>query len=258
MNIWEAIELLDNFIDLSDPDISLPNIKHIFQTAEAIRKDELPDWMQLVGLIHDLGKMIYIRGNNEDGTTMEEQWGIVGDTFIVGCSIPNTIVYPEFNSLNFDHTKYDRNQQRDSFTDIDQKTHIRDRIEHRQSSSSNNEVVLSDKFGLYYPNCGLDNCLASYGHDEYLYQVLINAKTTIPNEGLKMIRYHSMYVWHTYNEYEHFMNEEDYKTKDWVKLFNKYDLYSKSNKPYDKNEIDELKKYYTPIIKKYNCNELFL
>ena len=39
--------------------INLPNNMHLFQTAERIRKDNLPDWMQLIGLIHDLGKILY-------------------------------------------------------------------------------------------------------------------------------------------------------------------------------------------------------
>ena len=61
VDIWEAFKLLDDFIDVSDPDINLPNIYHLFQTAESIRKEGLPDWLQLTGLIHDLGKMIFIK-----------------------------------------------------------------------------------------------------------------------------------------------------------------------------------------------------
>ena len=34
----EAITLLDNLIDESDPDIDLPNSVHAFQTAERIRE----------------------------------------------------------------------------------------------------------------------------------------------------------------------------------------------------------------------------
>ena len=30
------------------------------------------------------------------------QWGIVGDTYITGCAIPETVVFPEFNGLNED------------------------------------------------------------------------------------------------------------------------------------------------------------
>ncbi len=56
----EALEMLNSLVDESDPDVDLPNIVHAFQTAERIRADypEL-EWFQLVGLIHDLGKVSY-------------------------------------------------------------------------------------------------------------------------------------------------------------------------------------------------------
>ena len=34
INITESLNLLDKFIDQSDPDINLPNIQHLFQSAE--------------------------------------------------------------------------------------------------------------------------------------------------------------------------------------------------------------------------------
>ena len=71
--VWEIFEKLDAFVDVSDPDISLPNSIHGFQTAEQMRKD---------GLIHDIGKIMFVEGCDEDGTSIQEQWGIVGDTFI--------------------------------------------------------------------------------------------------------------------------------------------------------------------------------
>ena len=37
ISIYDAFKLLDNFIDVSDPDINLPNLHHLLQTAEAIR-----------------------------------------------------------------------------------------------------------------------------------------------------------------------------------------------------------------------------
>lgn len=54
MSIFEALDLLDTMVDESDPDLDLGQLDHLFQTAEAIRRDGKPDWMQLVGLIHDL------------------------------------------------------------------------------------------------------------------------------------------------------------------------------------------------------------
>lgn len=53
MSIWDCIELLNEFIDDSDPDLDMPQIEHLLQTAEAIRKDYPDeDWLHLTGLIH--------------------------------------------------------------------------------------------------------------------------------------------------------------------------------------------------------------
>lgn len=53
MSIWECCELLNEFIDESDPDMDEPQIEHLLQTAEAIRKDYPDeDWLHLTGLIH--------------------------------------------------------------------------------------------------------------------------------------------------------------------------------------------------------------
>jgi len=40
---------LDTLIDESDPDTSVSQIQHLLQTAEAMRRDGKPDWMQLTG-----------------------------------------------------------------------------------------------------------------------------------------------------------------------------------------------------------------
>ena len=54
----DALDKLNDLIDESDPDLDLPNIIHAFQTAERIRLDHPnEDWFQLVGLVHDLGKV---------------------------------------------------------------------------------------------------------------------------------------------------------------------------------------------------------
>ena len=43
---------------------------------------------------------------------------------------------------------------------------------------------------------GMKNLKFAWGHDEYLYQMLLHNKVTIPLEGLYIIRYHSCYPWH--------------------------------------------------------------
>lgn len=88
MTIWEAMEKLNTLIDESDPDTSLSQIEHLLQTAEAMRKDGKPRWMQLTGLIHDLGKLLFFYG-------AAGQWDVVGDTFPVGCAFDKGIIYPD-------------------------------------------------------------------------------------------------------------------------------------------------------------------
>lgn len=141
----------------------------------------------------------------------EPQWAVVGDTFPVGCAHSDKIVYPEFFDANPD-SKDER---------------------------------YNTKYGVYEPHCGLRNVHMSWGHDEYLYQML---KDYLPEPALYMIRYHSFYAQHRENAYEHLMDEHDHEMFEWVKKFNPYDLYSKVPTP---PNVKELKPYYEDLIAKY-------
>ena len=76
--VMEALEMLNELVDESDPDTDLPNIVHAFQTAERIRAEH-PDkeWLQLIGLIHDLGKVMAFYN--------EPQWCVVGKWIALNC-----------------------------------------------------------------------------------------------------------------------------------------------------------------------------
>ncbi len=79
LGIWEALELLNTLVDESDPNvllvissrvnsltpsqIDLSRIDHLLQTAESIRRDRKPEWMQVTGLVHDLGKLLFLFGS---------------------------------------------------------------------------------------------------------------------------------------------------------------------------------------------------
>jgi inositol oxygenase len=195
MSIWAAMEMLNTLVDESDPDTSVGQIEHLLQTAEAIRRDGKPDWMQLTGLVHDLGKLLCFFG--ADG-----QWDVVGDTFVVGCKFSDKIIYPETFKENPDY--YDEK--------------------------------LSTENGIYEPGCGLDNVILSWGHDEYLYNVLKKQSTceyteldliqepyltSVPKEALSMIRYHSFYPWHRENAYRHLMGPGDEEQLHAVRAFNR-------------------------------------
>lgn len=53
-------------------------MQHALQCAEAIRsKHPDKEWMMVVGLIHDLGKILGAK-------FQQPQWAVVGDTFPVG------------------------------------------------------------------------------------------------------------------------------------------------------------------------------
>jgi inositol oxygenase len=72
--------------------------------------------------------------------------------------------------------------------------------------------------------------------------------STIPEEGLAMIRFHSFYPWHRENAYSQFMKAGDDKLLKAVREFNPYDLYTKADEPVD---VDTVKGYYQGLIRKY-------
>lgn len=203
MPIWSAFDFLNKLVDDSDPDTDLDQMQHLLQTSEAIRNDGHPDWMVLVGLIHDMGKVLCLFG--------EPQWAVVGDTFPVGCAYSYKIVYPEFFSNNPDF----------------------------------HNPAYQSKLGIYTEHCGLDQVDMSWGHDEYVYQMM---KPYLPEQGLYMLRYHSFYAQHRENAYDHLMNEKDHELFKWVRLFNPYDLYSKNP---NQKSWEELKPYYEALVAKY-------
>jgi inositol oxygenase len=203
MSIWEAMEKLNTLIDESDPDTDLSQIEHLIQTAEAMRRDGRPRWMQLTGLIHDLGKLLNFYGS-------EGQWDVVGDTFAIGCA--------------FD---MEANVCSESF----------------KGNPDWGHPIYSTKHGIYTPGCGMDNVMISWGHDEYLYLV-VKDQSTLPDEALAMIRYHSFYPWHNAGGYMDFMNEHDHAMLAAVRSFNPYDLYSKSD---EVPSVEELKVSSSPL-----------
>lgn len=197
LGVWEAIELLNEVVDDSDPDTALPQIEHLLQTAEACRKAfpevrcahrstktapcsdaiSMPcllvavcqqgqgiagrhsfssligipcfmmympghdqrsaaasqdDWMHLVGLLHDLGKVLA-----HPAFGSQPQWAVVGDTFPTGITPEPCVVY---------HELFDGNP------DLQ-------------------DPRFQGPCGAYSAGCGLDNVRMSWGHDEYGYRV---------------------------------------------------------------------------------------
>jgi inositol oxygenase len=202
-SVWEAAEFLNALVDESDPDTDLSQTDHLLQTSEAMRRDGLPRWMALTGFLHDLGKCLCLWG--------EPQWGVVGDTFPVGCAWSEHIVFHEYFAGNPDR-------------------HVPE---------------YQTKYGIYEPNCGLENVHMSFGHDGYIAEVM---KPYLPDEALYMLRFHSFYPWHQHGAYDHLCNDKDRAMLEWVLKFNKYDLYSKGHA---KPDLAELKPYYDDLFAEF-------
>lgn len=210
MKMSDALKLLDSFVDPSDPDVSVANSIHAYQTAERIRKEHPNNFeLQICGLIHDLGKILFSFG--------EPSWAVVGDTFVVGCEFPKSIVFYDTLKLNPDF----------------------------------NHPVYGTENGIYKEKCGIENLVLSHGHDEYLYNVLQKNQDNhyLSKKYQNVIRFHSFYPWHTAGEYVRFECETDENIKQDVLEFNKYDLYSKMETNFVlTNEIQE---YYDKLLNKF-------
>jgi len=141
----------------------------------------------------------------------EPQWAVVGDTFPVGCAYSDKVVFPEFFANNPDY-----------------------QIPKYQTAT-----------GVYEERCGLDQVKMSWGHDEYMYNVV---KDYLPEEALYPIRYHSFYAAHKEGAYGHLMNDHDREMFEWVRRFNPYDLYSKADQ---KPDLKALKPFYEELIAEY-------
>ena len=78
---------------------------------------------------------------------------------------------------------------------------------------------------------GLANALVSWGHDEYMFQVLRqnSAAHALPPRYWNAIRFHSLYAWHTHGYYRHLMSPADHATLRDVQALNACDLYSKDD-----------------------------
>jgi len=141
----------------------------------------------------------------------EPQWAVVGDSYPVGCAFSDKIVFSEYFKDNADI----------------------------------NNPLYNTKYGIYEPNCGLDNVTMTWGHDEYIYYMM---KDYLPESALYMLRYHSFYPQHKEHAYDHLMSKHDQEMFKWVNLFNPYDLYSKSPVVPD---WKVLRPYYEDLVAKY-------
>lgn len=214
LDLLELCDLGDAIFDPSDPDLGLSQLHHALQTGESARL-AFPDkdWLHLTAFIHDLGKGPLAKGLSSilNCSTKETLWSVVGDTHPVGCEFSGTNVHYKYFIDNPDNGKY-------------------------------------SKIGIYSEKCGFDNIYFSFGHDEYFAQVLERSGTTLPQEAIYIIRYHSFYPWHAEGGYRYFASEKDLAMLELLCSFQKCDLYSKRN---EKMDPDDLLPYYEKLWRKY-------
>ncbi|MEZ5355689.1 MAG: inositol oxygenase family protein [Bryobacteraceae bacterium] len=146
----------------------------------------------------------------------EPQWAVVGDTFPVGCAWSPTIVFHEYFGANPDRAVPD----------------------------------YQTPCGIYREGAGLEQVKMSWGHDEYLYWV---TKPYLPEPAQYIIRYHSFYPGHREGAYGHLMNDHDREMFEWVRKFNPFDLYSKSD---TKPDLDQLRPYYEDLMAEFFPREI--
>lgn len=267
MDVYQVFKLLEDVVDESDPDSELPQIIHAYQSAESIcdfamenetelRDDldiralfrdheweELPErwktlfaansikslysnikdwsWFPLLGFIHDLGKVMLLE---RFGSL--QQWCVVGDTYPVAAPFASANVFYTrgFYKASTDYTKYN--------------------------------TTTDTSFGIYERNCGFDAVEMTWGHDEYIYEVMRQG-SNICYEGLYLLRYHSFYPWHTPQSgtmaYTEIASEDDWKLLPLLKAFQKADLYSKNP---DLPPMDILEAKYTKLLNKFIPNKV--
>lgn len=250
-NLWKIVESTNSIIDESDPDNDLPQIYHAYQTAESLRKllnaDGSLKRINIRGTLgvdchlnYDYLHEMYPHIKTWDWLPLTgflhdigkilllpeygeyPQWSVTGDTFPVGCKISKACILPSLHRLNKDHQQF-------------------------------------DKLGIYEENCGFENLIMSFGHDEYLAKTLEESENcSLPEEAIYLIRFHSFYPWHSPEKnveniplvrgYMHFASKKDWKMLPLLKAFHQSDLYSKERKIPD---IGKLEPYYRRLIGKY-------
>ena len=171
---------------------------------------------------NDIRSAARTSSSSSSSSSFPKQWALGGDTFVLGCAIPDdAVVLPEFNHLNPDM----------------------------------HDPRYNTKYGMYdLPSgrVGLSNLLLAWGHDEYMYRMLVANQATIPLEGLDMIRYHSAYPLHDRGAYRHLLQlPADEERLEWVRQFNEYDLYTKDEFGVEELDVSRLMPYYQGLLEKY-------
>lgn len=217
MDFWDIYKYLKTKKDDTDPDTDDVQMYHALQTAEALRS-QFPN---------EKYKWLHLTGFFHDfgkllGLWEKYDWAIAGDTFPVGC---------QFSEANIFYKYF---QENPDFYNPNFKT----------------------KYGIYEPNCGFDNVMMAWGHDEYWAKIMdINReKHRMPKLSSYIVRYHSFYPWHQKQAYSHLASNLDKNNLKWLIAHQKCDLYSKSTA--DLYRIEENLPYYKGLVEEFFNNTM--
>jgi inositol oxygenase len=230
-DMWDVLAAVGELKDASDPDVEDPQIVHAFQSAEAVRLSGGPDWLQATVLVHDVGKILATPLLQDAERPALPQWAVVGDTFPVGCAFDERIVL----------SKYFLPKPPEPDSDDPMLTYG------WRGNPDTGHSLYGTMLGIYDKNIGLDNLTISFGHDEYLFQVL-NGNCQLPAGAPRIIRYHSLYPVHNAGAYGYLLAPHDQATLRGVQHFNQFDLYSKVEQ---KPDIKALTAYYKDLCKEF-------
>ena len=199
------------------------NIKKLYSTSISNLYKHITDWswFPLVGLIHDLGKILVL----DNFYNMSEHFS-VGDIYPLGCKFSSSNI---FYKNNF----------------------------YKNSNDYKNKLYTTI-LGKYTQNCGFDNLEMTFSHDFYFSEVLNHSQHNLHPYAIYIIKFHSFYPWHTsINQtfgYSYFASYKDWYLLPLLKLFQKSDLYSKNiHFP----NIKELQLYYNTLINKFLPHKLY-
>jgi len=226
IGVWEALQLAKDIP--SDPfgmnnDNSVPSLRtKLFRTAEEFRRVGHPDWVQLVALIHDLGRII---NSFETGSGYGVyNWTIMTSSGVVGCAPPTCAVFQEYRNLDPDR----------------------------------HHEMYNSPLGMYEANTGMENLLLNWTGPEYMYYLLKENCVSIPEDGLVMLRLFQLRAWHTHNEYNHLANDADMVMRPLVADFDQ-GIRRGKQKSYGLGDLtdNECKNlwnsHYLNIMEKYDC-----
>jgi hypothetical protein len=198
-----------------------------FAMAEAARAEDFPDWIQVIALIHELGRVASLFSDEiKEGRSLD--WTISCAARVVGIHPPNHCSFSTFRHLDPDTQRY------------------------------------NDVHPIYRRHCGLRNTHLTWTGPEYLYHILQLNNTRLCDEALSVLRLFPLRCWHAYkSEYTDILADDDEFIKPTVNEFDRlrrrvkrilYDNEESMEGLFSDATCEKLwEDYYSSLLGKYNC-----